>query len=249
MDRTKAAVNFSATLRPSRAHSSAGERSLHTREVPGSIPGAPTRETPANDTILDSDGPAGTTSGPRRPRRPPWGEGRRAPSLERREPRGQVPPIPGEPAARVGATFCAFRCALELELLSEWNEKPAPTAAATATTNAATVRIGPPSSSTRDHAGTTPALPAGAIESYSELLRAMPLETKNAANAAFSLPGASPGDAGRLMGDPCSIPGAPTRERRITRRFAGDRRESCPRLVHAQPVFAATSASRDGAAA
>ena len=29
-------------LQPSRAHSSAGERSLHTREVPGSIPGAPT---------------------------------------------------------------------------------------------------------------------------------------------------------------------------------------------------------------
>ena len=28
-------------LSPSRAHSSAGERSLHTREVPGSIPGAP----------------------------------------------------------------------------------------------------------------------------------------------------------------------------------------------------------------
>ena len=28
----------------SRAHSSAGERSLHTREVPGSIPGAPIRE-------------------------------------------------------------------------------------------------------------------------------------------------------------------------------------------------------------
>ncbi len=28
-------------LHPSRAHSSAGERSLHTREVPGSIPGAP----------------------------------------------------------------------------------------------------------------------------------------------------------------------------------------------------------------
>ena len=28
-------------LQPSRAHSSAGERSLHTREVPGSIPGAP----------------------------------------------------------------------------------------------------------------------------------------------------------------------------------------------------------------
>ena len=30
-----------ASLTPSRAHSSAGERSLHTREVPGSIPGAP----------------------------------------------------------------------------------------------------------------------------------------------------------------------------------------------------------------
>src|ERR687891_889580 len=31
----------SANLSRSRAHSSAGERSLHTREVPGSIPGAP----------------------------------------------------------------------------------------------------------------------------------------------------------------------------------------------------------------
>src|SRR3954451_10406125 len=30
-----------------RAHSSAGERSLHTREVPGSIPGAPTHQTAA----------------------------------------------------------------------------------------------------------------------------------------------------------------------------------------------------------
>ena len=30
-----------ATLTPLRAHSSAGERPLHTREVPGSIPGAP----------------------------------------------------------------------------------------------------------------------------------------------------------------------------------------------------------------
>jgi hypothetical protein len=31
-----------ATVGVSRAHSSAGERPLHTREVPGSIPGAPT---------------------------------------------------------------------------------------------------------------------------------------------------------------------------------------------------------------
>jgi hypothetical protein len=36
----------SANLGRSRAHSSAGERSLHTREVPGSIPGAPILATP-----------------------------------------------------------------------------------------------------------------------------------------------------------------------------------------------------------
>jgi hypothetical protein len=34
------------TLVRLRAHSSAGERPLHTREVPGSIPGAPTMERP-----------------------------------------------------------------------------------------------------------------------------------------------------------------------------------------------------------
>jgi hypothetical protein len=33
-----------AKVDASRAHSSAGERSLHTREVPGSIPGAPTEK-------------------------------------------------------------------------------------------------------------------------------------------------------------------------------------------------------------
>ena len=37
-------------LQPSRAHSSAGERSLHTREVPGSIPGAPIKS-PANGPV------------------------------------------------------------------------------------------------------------------------------------------------------------------------------------------------------
>ena len=43
-DRTKLCRKHRANLGRSRAHSSAGERSLHTREVPGSIPGAPTRE-------------------------------------------------------------------------------------------------------------------------------------------------------------------------------------------------------------
>jgi hypothetical protein len=38
-----------ATLDRSRAHSSAGERPLHTREVPGSIPGAPTTREPAGN--------------------------------------------------------------------------------------------------------------------------------------------------------------------------------------------------------
>jgi hypothetical protein len=40
-----------AILSRSRAHSSAGERSLHTREVPGSIPGAPTEEQAANGSL------------------------------------------------------------------------------------------------------------------------------------------------------------------------------------------------------
>ena len=48
-----------AKLSPSRAHSSAGERSLHTREVPGSIPGAPTepgsRRTAEASCILTFD--------------------------------------------------------------------------------------------------------------------------------------------------------------------------------------------------
>jgi hypothetical protein len=44
-------VRFAATLRRLGAHSSAGERPLHTREVPGSIPGAPTSKTPANRCV------------------------------------------------------------------------------------------------------------------------------------------------------------------------------------------------------
>jgi hypothetical protein len=39
---TSAGAAETANLSAFRAHSSAGERSLHTREVPGSIPGAPT---------------------------------------------------------------------------------------------------------------------------------------------------------------------------------------------------------------
>ena len=41
-----------ATLDVSRAHSSAGERPLHTREVPGSIPGAPTKKPPETRGFL-----------------------------------------------------------------------------------------------------------------------------------------------------------------------------------------------------
>src|SRR5437588_3429086 len=38
---------YTTLFRSSGAHSSAGERPLHTREVPGSIPGAPTEKGPA----------------------------------------------------------------------------------------------------------------------------------------------------------------------------------------------------------
>jgi hypothetical protein len=47
-------IQAAAKLSVSRAHSSAGERPLHTREVPGSIPGAPTFKDPAKGGLLFS---------------------------------------------------------------------------------------------------------------------------------------------------------------------------------------------------
>jgi hypothetical protein len=45
---------FAAKLTLPGAHSSAGERPLHTREVPGSIPGAPTKKGPGDGVFLFS---------------------------------------------------------------------------------------------------------------------------------------------------------------------------------------------------